>query len=84
MYLYREPNFQGFVWRTNAELADMSKLNPSAKDAVSSVRVGAGIEAILYDKPNFQGKVFTASKDTPQLPNDHNNHTESVKIFKKP
>jgi hypothetical protein len=38
--------------------ADVSKLNPVAKGAISSVRVGAGVEALLYDGPTFSGKVI--------------------------
>lgn len=65
MYLYRDSNFEAFVWRANQPIPDLAKIG--AKSAISSVRVGPGTEAIFYNEPNFSGKVLTVSKNMASL-----------------
>ena len=65
VYVYRDGNFESFVWRLKESHPDVSKLG--ARRTISSVRLGPGTEAVLYDDVNYSGKVQTISKNSPSI-----------------
>lgn len=65
VFVYRDAQFESFVWRLKEACPDVSKIG--AKGAISSIRVGPGTEAVLYTEANFSGKVLTVSKNMASL-----------------
>lgn len=80
VYLYRDGNFESFVWRLNHDLANVKDIGAEKK--ISSVRVGPGNEVLLYNEPGFKGKVMTVSGGVANL-GDFNDKVASVKIMRK-
>lgn len=65
VFVYRDGNFESFVWRLREACPDVAKIG--AKKTISSIRVGPNTECVIYDDPNFTGKAFTVSKNSPSL-----------------
>lgn len=78
--MYRDANFEAFVWRINKDCSDVKTLG--AKGKISSVRVGPGNEALLFNEPEYKGKVMTAAGNLMSL-GDFNDKVASVKIMRK-
>jgi hypothetical protein len=53
-----------------------------APNAISSVLVGNGFYAELYDQPNFGGRKLEISQNTAVMPGDWNDKTQSLRVMK--
>jgi len=79
VYVYRDSNFQSFVWRLKDSVSDLNSIG--AKKVISSIRVGPNTQCVLYNDPNFGGKAFPVERDAATL-GDWNDKAISIKVFK--
>jgi len=79
VYIYRDAEFQSFVWRLKDSVPDLNTIG--ARKTISSIRVGPGTQCVLYDDKNYAGKAFPVERDASHL-GDWNDKAISIKVFK--
>ena len=75
--VYDDSQYRGFSQELGAGQYDWGQIH---NDAISSLRVPAGMRATLYSDTRFQGKSKTFTQDTPYVGDDLNDQTSSIKV----
>jgi len=78
VWLFSNANFSGQMWRFNTDVPNFSYFG--ANDRVSSIRVGPGTQAYLFQHANFMGQAICVAGDYPHLA-WMNDRASSMRIF---
>lgn len=84
VYIYQDINYGGRVAAFNEGDFNLAALMAKGfrNDDLSSLKVAAGYQVILYADDNFQGSSRTITVDTPWIGSDFNDVVSSMKVLK--